>query len=100
MVGGVDRGLEQVGIAPLLEQSEVDQLDLLLGKSTGNAEADDRISRCVALFLKKAWRSRKWLTATLNAKLGRSDTVWALKAHGDREGRLGIPAPRIRRAPT
>ena len=66
MVGGVDRGLEMAGIAPLSEQSEVDQLDLLLGKTTGLLEADDRISRCVARFLKKAWRSRKCLTASLN----------------------------------
>ena len=100
MVGGVDRGLEMADIAPLSEQSEVDQLDLLLGKTTGLLEADDRISRCVARFLKKAWRSRKWLTASLNAKLGRSDTIWALKAHGDREGRLGVPASRVRVAPT
>ena len=57
-VGGVDRGLEMADIAPLSEQSE--QLDLLLGKTTGLLEADDRISRCVARFLKKAWRSRKW----------------------------------------
>jgi len=100
MVGGVDRGLEMADTAPLSEQSEVDQLDLLLGKTTGLLEADDRISRCVARFLKKAWRSRKWLTASLNAKLGRSDTIWALKAHGDREGRLGVPASRARVAPT
>ena len=30
MVGGTDRGLELAGIAPLMEQSEVNQLDLLL----------------------------------------------------------------------
>ena len=52
-------------IAPLSEQSEVDQLDLLLGKTTGLLEADDRISRCVARFLKKAWRSRKCLSVIL-----------------------------------
>ena len=45
-------------------------------------EADDRISKCVARFLKKAWRSRKRLTAKLSAELGRSDTAWALNAHG------------------
>ena len=100
MVGGTDRGLELAGIAPLMEQSEVNQLDLLLGKTTGVLEADDRISKCVARFLKKAWRSRKRVTAKLNAELGRSDTVWALKAHGDREGRLGVPAVRARGAPT
>ena len=100
MVGGTDRGLELAGIAPLMEQSEVNQLDLLLGKTTGVLEADDRISKCVARFLKKAWRSRKCVTAKLNAELGRSDTVWALKAHGDREGRLGVPAVRARGAPT
>ena len=44
MVGGTDRGLELAGIAPLMEQSEVNQLDLLLGKTTGVLEADDRIS--------------------------------------------------------
>ena len=93
------QGLELAGIAPLMEQSEVNQLDLLLGK-TGVLEADDRISKCVARVLKKAWRSRKRVTANLNAGLGRSDTVWALKAHGDREGRLGVPAMRARGAPT
>ena len=30
MVGGTNRGLELAGIAPLMEQSEVNQLDLLL----------------------------------------------------------------------
>ena len=88
MVGGTGRGLELAGIAPLMEQSEVNQLDLLLGKTTGVMEADDRISKCVARFLKKAWRSRKRLTAKLNVELGRNDTVWALKSHGDQESRL------------
>ena len=50
---------------------------------------DDRISKCVARFLKKAWRSRKHITAKLNAELGRSDTVWALKAHGDERADWG-----------
>ena len=63
-------------------------------------EADDRISKCMARFLKKAWRSRKPITAKLNAELGRNDTVWALKSHGDREGRLGVPAVRARGSPT
>ncbi len=61
------------------------QIDTLLGKSTGDVHTDDKVSRIVTRFLKKAWRTRKSLTAYLNDKLGRADTVWALKLHGDRE---------------
>ena len=100
MFGGTDMSLELASIAPLIEQSGLDQLDSLLGKTTGVMEADDRISKCVARFLKKAWRSRKRLTAKLNVELGRSDTVWALKSHGNREGRLGVAAMRARGSPT
>ena len=60
-----------------------DQVDMLLGKSTGNVHVDDRIDQVVTRFLKKAWRTRKWLTTSINDKLGRQDTVWALRAHGD-----------------
>ena len=53
MFGGTDMGLELAGIVPLMEQSEVDQLDLLLGKTTGVMEADDRISKCVARYSRR-----------------------------------------------
>ena len=62
-----------------------DQIDTLLGKSSGDVCADDKVNRLVTRFLKKAWRTRKWLTMYLNVKLGRSDTIWALKTHGDGE---------------
>ena len=77
-----------------------DQVDTLLGKSTGDALADDRIDQLVTRFLKKAWRTRKPITVALNDKLGRQDTVWALKAHGDGEYRP-VPSTGIyeRRAP-
>lgn len=74
--------------------SPADQVDTLLGKSTGNVHADDRISQLVARFLKKAWRGRKWLTTSLNEKLGRQDTVWALKAHGDGQCSGTLPTAR------
>ena len=73
-----------------------EQTDLLLGMSTGDARVDTRIHSLVARYLKKAWRTRKWLTSTLNDKLGRVDTVWALRAHGD--GECGVQAPVLRAA--
>ena len=73
-----------------------EQTDLLLGMSTGDARADTRIHSLIARYLKKAWRTRKWLTSTLNDKLGRVDTVWALRVHGD--GECGVQAPVVRAA--
>ena len=65
----------------------VEALDMLLGKSTGTAVVDECVDRAVKGFLKKAWRDRKWLTVATNAALGRSDTPWALQAHGDKLSR-------------
>jgi hypothetical protein len=94
MIERVEKALQSAGVAPLREQSDENQLDILLGKTTGVAMADRCIDQGVTRFLKKAWRGRKWLTATMNVKLGRNDTVWALKAHGDGGCQLGVPAPR------
>ena len=63
--------------------STSDQLDLLLGRSTGSAIADDRVDKIAKRYLKKVWRSRKWLTVAINNLFARQDTVWALKWHGD-----------------
>jgi len=65
----------------------VEALDMLLGKSTGTVAVDECVDRAVKRFLKKAWRDRKWLTVATNTALGRSDTPWALKAHGDKLSR-------------
>ena len=94
MIERAEKALQSAGVAPLREQSDENQLDILLGKTTGVAMADRCIDQGVTRFLKKAWRGRKWLTATMNVKLGRNDTVWALKAHGDGGCQLGVPAPR------
>ena len=61
----------------------VSTMDLLLGASTGSAFADDRIDFLFKRFLKKSWRTRKWLTIATNSLFNRSDTAWALKSHGD-----------------
>ena len=61
----------------------VSTMDLLLGASTGSAFADDRIDFLFKRFLKKSWRTRKWLTIATNSLFNRSDTAWALKCHGD-----------------
>ena len=61
----------------------VSTMDLLLGASTGSAFADDRIDFLFKRFLKKSWRTRKWLTIATNSLFYRSDTAWALKSHGD-----------------
>ena len=63
--------------------SASDQLDLLMGRSTGSAQADDRADKIVKRYLKKVWRSRKWLTVAVNNLFAREDTLWALKCHGD-----------------
>ena len=68
----------------------------MLGKSTGVAKADSKINMSVTRFLKKAWRERKNLTVSLNNKLGRTDTVWALKAHGA-NCKIGIPVLHLKR---
>ena len=62
------------------------QLDLLMGKSIGDAHADARIDSAMKRFLKKAWRGRKWLTMHTNKAFEREDTLWALNAHGDSMG--------------
>ena len=64
-------------------QTQSDRLDVLLGKSTGASKVDDRIDIAVKRFLKKAWRTRKWLVLSTNKALNRNDTLWAMHAHGD-----------------
>ena len=60
-----------------------DRLDVILGRSTGSSKTDDKIDMAVKRFLKKAWRTRKWLVLAINEILDRNDTLWALHAHGD-----------------
>jgi hypothetical protein len=96
MVAHVERTLgDAVGVT-FDKLSPADQTDLLLGKSTGDARTDTRVNACVTRYLKKAWRGRKHLTSALNKTLGREDTVWALRAHGDGECR--IEPPRLARS--
>jgi len=97
MTERADKALLAAGIEPLRERSDENQLEILLGKTTGVAKVDQCINQGVTRFLKKAWRGRNWLTSSMNDKLGRADTVWALRAHGEGECHLGVPAPRIRR---
>ena len=74
--------LESVHFTPeCLTQS--DRLDVILGRSTGSSKTDDKIDMAVKRFLKKAWRTRKWLVLAINEILDRNDTLWALHAHGD-----------------
>ena len=89
MVLAVESKLAAAGAASLRSRPRTEQVDVLLGKSTGLAKADVAINKNVA---KKAWRVRKWLTASLNKALARDDTVWALRAHGD--GPCRVQAPR------
>ena len=60
-----------------------DKIDIILGKSMGPAEQDDRMDMAAKRFLKKAWRTRKNFTKAVNTALGRNDTPWALHARGD-----------------
>ena len=83
MLGVAASAVASAGAAPLCGLPEQELADMLLGKSTGVAAADSRINAGVTRFLKKAWRVRKPLTVYLNEVLGRDDTTWALKAHGD-----------------
>ena len=52
-----------------------DKMDLLLGRSTGNAVADNNIDHAFKRFLKRAWRSRARLTRAINEAFDRSDIV-------------------------
>ena len=98
MVAHVERTLgDAVGVT-FDTLSPADQTDLLLGKSTGDARTDTRVNACVTRYLKKAWRGRKHLTSALNKKLGREDTVWALRAHGDGECRVEPLRTRVARS--
>ena len=83
MLHGVEAAVASAGKPPLSGLPAEGQTDILLGQSTGLASSDKSINFNVTRFLKKAWRGRKWLTSSLNNTLGREDTVWALKAHGD-----------------
>jgi len=74
--------LESVNFGPEC-QTQSDRLDVLLGKSTGVSKTDDRIDMAVKRFLRKAWRTRKWLVLATNKILDRNDTLWAIHAHGD-----------------
>ena len=64
-------------------RSSLDKLDVLLGKSAGKSKIDDRTDAAVKRFLKKAWRTRKWLVLATNKTLSRNDTPWAIQTHGD-----------------
>ena len=75
------RSLEDFLNLDLLDDDS--KLALLLGASTGDASADQRIDFLVKRYLKKAWRKRKWLTRAINQLFDRHDTVWALKCQED-----------------
>ena len=94
MLRAVEHELALAGTASLNSMPHAEQVDVLLGKSTGIAMTDVAINRGVVRYLKKAWRGRKWLTASLNKALSRDDTVWALRAHGDGPCRVQAPRPR------
>ena len=91
MMQAVEREHVALGKGCLGSMLHTEQVDLLLGKSTGRAKADAAINKRVTRFLKKAWRGRKTLTASLNSSLGREDTIWALRAHGDGPCRVQAP---------
>lgn len=97
MMATVNAALSLTDVSALNVLPTSTQVDILLGQSTGFARADDSISAIVTRFLKKAWRGRKWLTASLNATLGRTDTTWALKSHGDGRCAAMAPAPQFKR---
>jgi len=97
MMTTVDAALTLSGMPAFNILPTSTQTDILLGQSTGLASADDSISASVTRFLKKAWRGRKWLTSSLNATLGRDDTTWALKSHGDGRCSAMSPMPRFKR---
>ena len=63
--------------------SQEEILDVLLGKSTGIPHKDKCIDKAMKRFLKKSWRVRSRLTVDINRIFGRSDTPWAIHAHGD-----------------
>ena len=65
------------------DDSQEEILDVLLGKSTDIPHRDDCIDKAVKRFLKKSWRARSWLTVDTNMIFGRTDTPWAIHAHGD-----------------
>ena len=92
MLAVSEKAVTAAGVAPLCGRPMQEQTDILLGKSTGVPAADCRINDGVTRFLKKAWRGRNTLTAALNSALGRDDTVWALRAHGDGRCRARAPA--------
>ena len=60
-----------------------DRLDFLLGRSTGSEESDSLVDLSIKRFLKKAWRIRIRVVKETNLLFKRSDTPWALQAHGD-----------------
>jgi hypothetical protein len=83
MLTCVEEALSSVGQPTLAELPPRGQTDILLGQSTRKVAVDCAINKSVTRFIKKAWRTRKWLTSSLNTNFGREDTAWALKAHGD-----------------
>lgn len=48
---------------------------VLLGQRIGSKSAEDNIDHAVKRFLKKAWRVRRHLTASINAEFERNDVV-------------------------
>ena len=48
---------------------------VLLGQRIGSKSAEDNIDHAVKRFLKKAWRVRRHLTASINAEFERNDIV-------------------------
>ena len=56
--------------------SSLHKYEVLLGRSVGNAKADDVIDSLFKRFLKKAWRIRSRVTKAVNKVTGRSDMDW------------------------
>ena len=80
-----------------------DNFELVAGAFSSTAEKSMASAADLGVAADRAYASYSEMAeqeASHRQAQRRSDTVWALKAHGDREGRLGVPAVRARGAPT
>ena len=59
-----------------LEAGSERVIEVLLGARAGCKLTEDEVDRAIKRFLRKAWKTRRAVTAAVNQEFGRMDVQW------------------------
>ena len=68
--------------ANILEAGAERMIEVLLGARAGCKRTEDEVDRATERFLRKAWKTRRAVTAAVNQEFGRMDVQWMAREPG------------------